>query len=65
MNIFDMRTMILCHRNEKKINQKFVLLKEASDKKFGQHFLKHSTALRPLTKMVPLLFVYEKQILLF
>jgi hypothetical protein len=22
MNIFDMRTMILCHRNEKKINQK-------------------------------------------
>ena len=28
----------LCHRNEKKINQKFVLLKVASDKKFGQHF---------------------------
>ena len=33
-----MRTMILGHRNEKKINQKFVLLKVASDKKFGQHF---------------------------
>jgi hypothetical protein len=32
MNIFNMRTMILCHRNEK-INQKFVLLKVASDKK--------------------------------
>jgi hypothetical protein len=38
MNIFDMRTMILCYRNEKKINQMFVLLKLASDKKFGQHF---------------------------
>ena len=38
MNIFDMLTMILYHRNEKKINQKFVLLKVASDKKFGQHF---------------------------
>ena len=51
MNIFDMRTMILCHRNEKKINKKFVLLKVASDKMFGQHFPQHSTALRPLTKM--------------
>ena len=38
LNIFDMRTMILCHRNEKKINKKFVLLKVASDKMFGQHF---------------------------
>jgi len=38
MNILDMRTMILCHRYEKKINQKFVLLKVASDKKYGQHF---------------------------
>ena len=28
----------LCHRNEKILNQNFVLLKEASDKKFGQHF---------------------------
>jgi hypothetical protein len=27
----------LCHRNEKK-NQNFVLLKVASDKKFGQYF---------------------------
>ena len=44
-----MRTMILCHRNEKKINQKFVLFKVASDKKFGQHFLYHSTGLRPLS----------------
>jgi hypothetical protein len=26
----------LCHRNEKKLNQNFVLLKVASDKKFGQ-----------------------------
>ena len=51
----------LCHRNEKKINQKFVWLKVASDKKFGQHFPWHSTALRPLSKLVPL-FVYEKQI---
>ena len=48
-----MRTMILCQRNEKKIYQKFVLLKVTSDKKF---------ALRPLSKMVPMLFVYEKQI---
>jgi hypothetical protein len=31
MNIFDMRTMILCHRNEKKINQ--VCFVESS---FGQ-----------------------------
>jgi hypothetical protein len=62
MKIFDMRTMILGHRNEKKINQKFVLLKVASDKKFGQHFPWHSTALRPLSKMVQLLFVYENQI---
>jgi hypothetical protein len=38
MNIFDMLTMIVYHKNEKKINQKFVLLKVASDKKFGQHF---------------------------
>jgi hypothetical protein len=38
MNIFGMRNMILCHKNDKKINQKFVLLKAASDKKFGQHF---------------------------
>jgi hypothetical protein len=28
----------LCHRSEKKFNQKFVLLKVASDKKFGQYF---------------------------
>jgi hypothetical protein len=28
----------LCHRNDKKINSNFVLLKVASDKKFGQHF---------------------------
>ena len=47
-----MRTMILCHRNEKKINQKFVLLKVALDKKFGQNFPWHSTALHPLTKML-------------
>jgi hypothetical protein len=34
MNILNMRAMILCNRNEKIINQKFVLLKVASDKKF-------------------------------
>ena len=28
----------LCQRNEKKFNQKFVLMKVASDKKYGQHF---------------------------
>ena len=28
-NILNMRIMILCHRNEKKINQKFVWLKVA------------------------------------
>jgi len=38
MNILNMRTMILCHKNEKKINQKFALLKVASNKKFGQYF---------------------------
>ena len=40
VNILNMRTMIYvtCHRNENKFNQKFVLLKVASDKKFGQHF---------------------------
>jgi hypothetical protein len=38
MNILNTRTGILCNRNEKIINQKFVLLKVASDKKFGQHF---------------------------
>ena len=48
MSILDKRTMILCHRNEKKINQKFVLLKVASDKKFGQHFPLHSAVLHPL-----------------
>ena len=31
MNILDIRTMILCHRYMKKINQKFVLLKVVSD----------------------------------
>jgi hypothetical protein len=34
----NMRARILCNRNEKIIKQKFVLLKVASDKKFGQHF---------------------------
>jgi hypothetical protein len=29
MNKLNMRTQILCHRNEKKINQKFVWLKVA------------------------------------
>jgi hypothetical protein len=38
MNILNMRAMILCNRNEKIINQKFILLKVASDKKFDQHF---------------------------
>jgi len=33
-----MRTMIYDDRNEKKLNQNFILLKVASDKKFGQHF---------------------------
>jgi hypothetical protein len=28
----------LCHRNEKKLNQNFIMLKVASGKKFGQHF---------------------------
>ena len=28
----------LCHRNEEKLNQNFVLLKVASGKKFGQYF---------------------------
>ena len=37
-NILNMRARILCNRNEKIIKQKFVLLKVASDKKFGQHF---------------------------
>jgi hypothetical protein len=30
MNILNMRTKILCHRNEKEINKKFVWLKVAS-----------------------------------
>ena len=55
MNVFDMETMILCKKNENKINRRFVLLEVASDKKFGQHF-------RPLSKMATLLFAYEKQI---
>jgi hypothetical protein len=36
--LLNTRARILCNRNEKIINQKFVLLKVASDKKFGQHF---------------------------
>jgi len=28
----------LCHRNEKKLNKNFVLLKVASDRKYAQHF---------------------------
>jgi hypothetical protein len=40
----------------------FLLLNVASEKKFGQPLRLHSTAVHPLSKMVPMLFAYEKQI---
>jgi hypothetical protein len=36
MNILNMRTKILCHRNENEINQKFVCLKVASINTFNK-----------------------------
>ena len=38
MNILNMRTMISVTEMRQKINQNFVLLNVASEKKFGQHF---------------------------
>jgi hypothetical protein len=38
MNILNMRTMISVTEMRQKINENFVLLKVASEKKFGQHF---------------------------
>ena len=40
--------MIYVAEMRKKFNQKFVLLKVASDKKFCQHFQWHNVGLRPL-----------------
>jgi hypothetical protein len=57
-----MRTMILCHRNEKKINKKFILLKVASDKKFGVNISRSTVPDCVPFPMDPLLFVYKKQI---
>jgi hypothetical protein len=44
-----MRNMILSRRNQERKNQKFVLLKVASDKRFSQHFPKHNGGFHPLS----------------
>jgi uncharacterized protein (UPF0179 family) len=49
----------LCHRNEKKFNQKFALLKVASDKSSVN--ISHSTMTGCVPfKMAPMLFIIEQ-----
>jgi hypothetical protein len=48
----------LCHRNDKKKYPNFVLLKVASDKKFGQHFPYHKAGLHSLYNMVPVILLF-------
>jgi hypothetical protein len=63
MSILNTRARILCNRNEKIINQKFVLLKVASDKKFGvkihTHIYREPGQIRRLSYRLQYFFISD------
>ena len=63
MKIFDMRTMILCHRNEKKNKSKVCFVESSFGQKVWSTFpIAQYRIAPPLQNGTKMLFVYEKQI---